>query len=84
MSGTVLAAIVWALLLQGAAVSMLPSELLEWRYVIYAVALVVLMLVRPQGLMGGSELGFLKNTPPALRRKKPAAAEASGEAPHAS
>ena len=84
MTGTVVAAIVWALLLQGLAVSLLPSELLEWRYVIYAVALVVLMLVRPQGLMGGSELGFLKNVRPALRRTKTATADATnGEAPHA-
>jgi branched-chain amino acid transport system permease protein len=60
MTGTVLAAFAWALLLNGAAVAYLPSGLLEWRYVFYAVALVALMLVRPQGLMGGTELGFLK------------------------
>lgn len=68
MTGTVLAAFVWSLLLQGAAVAVLPSELLEWRYVIYAVTLVVVMLVRSQGLMGGHEWGFLKMKIPALRR----------------
>ena len=83
MTGTVLAALAWALLLQGLAVSVLPSSLLEWRYVLYAVALVAMMLLRPQGLMGGSELGFLKHIRPALRRNKAAAAQASpGEAPH--
>jgi branched-chain amino acid transport system permease protein len=80
MTGTVLAAIVWALLLQGMAVSLLPSNLLEWRYVLYAVALVVMMLVRPQGLMGGRELGFLKNVRAAVSRKKPDATAAGGEA----
>jgi branched-chain amino acid transport system permease protein len=68
MTGTVLAAFVWSILLQGAAVAVLPSELLEWRYVIYAVTLVVVMLVRSQGLMGGHEWGFLKHKSPAARR----------------
>jgi hypothetical protein len=49
-------------------VAVLPSELLQWRYVIYAVTLVVVMLVRSQGLMGGHEWGFLKSKLPALRR----------------
>jgi branched-chain amino acid transport system permease protein len=83
MTGTVAAAIIWALLLQGLAVSLLPSELLEWRYVIYAVALVVLMLVRPQGLMGGTELGFLKNVRNLLAPKK-AVDAAPGEVSHGS
>jgi branched-chain amino acid transport system permease protein len=68
MTGTLLAAFTWAILLQGAAVAMLPSELLEWRYVIYAVTLVVVMLVRSQGLMGGHEWGFLRRKAPAMRQ----------------
>jgi branched-chain amino acid transport system permease protein len=76
MTGTVLAAFVWSILLQGAAVAVLPSELLEWRYVIYAVTLVVVMLVRSQGLMGGHEWGFLKHKSPAVRRP---AANPAGE-----
>lgn len=71
MTGTVLAAFVWSILLQGAAVAVLPPEFLEWRYVIYAVTLVVVMLVRSQGLMGGHELGFLRYKRPLSR--KPAA-----------
>ncbi len=76
MTGTVLAAFVWSILLQGAAVAVLPSEFLEWRYVIYAVTLIVVMLVRSQGLMGGHEWGFLRTKPPALRQP---AAKAAGE-----
>lgn len=75
MTGTVLAAFVWAFLLQGVAVAMLPSELLEWRYVIYAVTLVVVMLVRSQGLMGGQEWGFLRRKAPPERKASAAATE---------
>ncbi len=74
MTGTVLAAFAWSLLLQGAAVAVLPSELLEWRYVIYAVTLVVVMLVRSQGLMGGHEWGFLRHKSPLMRKSSTQAA----------
>ena len=75
MTGTVLAAFVWAILLQGVAVAVLPSDLLEWRYVIYAVTLVVVMLVRSQGLMGGHEWGFLRRKAPPVRQAAQPAAE---------
>jgi branched-chain amino acid transport system permease protein len=73
MTGTVLAAFVWSILLQGAAVAVLPPEFLEWRYVIYAVTLVVVMLVRSQGLMGGHEWGFLRHKLPLTRKAAPQA-----------
>jgi branched-chain amino acid transport system permease protein len=38
----------------------LPSQILDWRMVIYPVLLIVVMLLRPQGLFGGREFGFLK------------------------
>lgn len=79
MTGTVLAAFVWAILLQGVAVAVLPADLLEWRYVIYAVSLVVVMLVRSQGLMGGQEWGFLRRkAPPSRQAAQPAAEVNSG------
>jgi hypothetical protein len=40
-----------------------------------------MMLVRPQGLMGGTELGFLKNVRNLLPRRK--AETPAGEATHA-
>jgi branched-chain amino acid transport system permease protein len=79
MTGTVIAAFAWALLLQGLAVAVLPSSLLEWRYVFYALALIIVMLVRPQGLMGGRELGFMKNARTILQRKKPIVEAPGGE-----
>ena len=79
MTGTVIAAFAWAMLLQGLAVAVLPSSLLEWRYVLYALALIIVMLVRPQGLMGGTELGFMKNLRVPQIRKKPAEDAPGGE-----
>ena len=58
MTGTTMGAYVFTFLLEGLRV--LPAELIDWRYVIYPVILLFVMLFRPQGLMGVSELGFLK------------------------
>jgi branched-chain amino acid transport system permease protein len=59
MSGTILAALGWTFLLEGLRV-ILPPQILDWRMVIYPILLIALMLLRPQGLFGGSEIGFLK------------------------
>jgi branched-chain amino acid transport system permease protein len=58
MTGTALGAYVFVTLLEGLRV--LPAELIDWRYVIYPVILLFVMLFRPQGIMGTNELGFLK------------------------
>ncbi|MEO0050925.1 MAG: branched-chain amino acid ABC transporter permease [candidate division WOR-3 bacterium] len=59
ISGTVLAAIGWALLLEGLRI-ILPSGIQEWRMVVYPLLLIIFMLVRPSGAMGGTEFNFLK------------------------
>ncbi|MGB9741784.1 MAG: branched-chain amino acid ABC transporter permease [bacterium] len=59
ISGTVLAAIIWASLLEGLRI-VLPSAFQEWRMVIYPLLLIVFMLFRPGGAMGGTEFNFLK------------------------
>ncbi len=59
ISGTVVAGAAWVLVLEGLR-AVLPGDVLEWRYVIYPVVLVVMMLSRPQGLFGTSEFGFLR------------------------
>jgi branched-chain amino acid transport system permease protein len=58
MTGTSIGAYVFVTLLEGLRV--LPAELIDWRYVIYPVILLFVMLFRPQGIMGTNELGFLK------------------------
>jgi branched-chain amino acid transport system permease protein len=59
MSGTIIAAVGWIFLLEGLRV-VLPADVLDWRMVIYPLVLISMMLLRPQGLMGGIELGVLK------------------------
>ena len=58
MTGTTMGAYVFTFLLEGLRV--LPAELIDWRYVIYPLILLFVMLFRPQGIMGTNELGFLK------------------------
>uniref|UniRef100_A0A7V3PSW4 Branched-chain amino acid ABC transporter permease n=1 Tax=candidate division WOR-3 bacterium TaxID=2052148 RepID=A0A7V3PSW4_UNCW3 len=60
ISGTVLAAIGWALLLEGLRI-VLPSAFQEWRMVIYPLILIIFMLIRPSGAMGGTEFNFIKS-----------------------
>jgi branched-chain amino acid transport system permease protein len=64
ITGTVVAACAWTLLLEGLRV-ILPTEILDWRLVIYPLLLIVVMLLRPKGLFGGMELRWLK---PEVRR----------------
>ncbi|MBN1584262.1 MAG: branched-chain amino acid ABC transporter permease [Anaerolineae bacterium] len=59
ISGTVVAAFAWAISLEG--LRLLPQGMELWRYVIYPLILLLVMLLRPQGLFGGTELGFLKS-----------------------
>jgi len=58
MTGTTMGAYVFVTLLEGLRV--LPAELIDWRYVIYPLILLFVMLFRPQGIMGTNELGFLR------------------------
>jgi branched-chain amino acid transport system permease protein len=58
MTGTSLGAYAFEILLEGLRV--LPAEFIDWRYVIYPLILLAVMLFRPQGLMGSNEWGFLK------------------------
>jgi len=59
MTGTILATFLWAISLEGMRI-WLPQGFEAWRFVIYPIALLLLMLFRQQGLMGRRELGFLR------------------------
>jgi branched-chain amino acid transport system permease protein len=70
ITGTVFASFTWALVLEGFLRLFLPDGFETWRYVIYPLLLLVMMLLRPQGLLGGYEIPFLRNQlPPLLRRE---------------
>ena len=63
MTGTVTAAFGWIFFLEGMlreTLGKISPEAPSWRYVLYPLTLLLLMLVRPQGLLGSVEWGFLK------------------------
>ncbi len=77
MTGTTMGAYVFVTLLEGLRV--LPAELIDWRYVIYPLILLFVMLFRPQGIMGTNELGFLRR--PKAAPEEPEKASASEPVP---
>ncbi|HOG46319.1 MAG TPA: branched-chain amino acid ABC transporter permease [Anaerolineae bacterium] len=75
LSGTVLAGAGWVAVLEGLRM-LLSGDLarfLEWRYVIYPVVLIIMMLLRPQGIFGTREFAFL--TPREVEAPEPALAD---------
>ena len=68
MTGTIAASFGWIFFLEGllrVLLGQLGTEAPTWRFVLYPITLLLLMLLRPQGLLGSEEWGFLK----AERRK---------------
>jgi branched-chain amino acid transport system permease protein len=68
MSGTIIATFLWALTVEGLRI-WLPQGFEAWRFVVYPIALLLLMLFRQQGLLGRRELGFLRAPRWPLRKK---------------
>lgn len=68
MTGTVVTAICWAFLLEGLR-AVLGQQFVDFRGVIYALILIITILVRRQGIFGGTEFGWL--VPVISREKKP-------------
>jgi branched-chain amino acid transport system permease protein len=67
MTGTLLASFTWALLLEGVLRLVLPQGFETWRFVVYPLLLLLIMLVRPSGLLGTYELPFLRQVLPPLK-----------------
>jgi branched-chain amino acid transport system permease protein len=64
LTGTIAASFGWIFFLEGllrVLLSQLGTEAPTWRFVLYPITLLLLMLLRPQGLLGTTEWGFLKN-----------------------
>ncbi len=82
MTGTVLSTFLWAITLEGMRI-WLPQGFEAWRFVVYPIVLLLVMLLRPQGLMGKLELGFLRAPKWPLRaaRGAPETAQASAGSP---
>ncbi len=63
MTGTITASFGWIFFLEGMlreVLGKISPEAPSWRYVLYPLTLLLLMLIRPQGLLGNTEWGFLK------------------------
>jgi branched-chain amino acid transport system permease protein len=71
MTGTIAASFGWIFFLEGllrVLLSQLGTEAPTWRFVLYPIALLLLMLIKPQGLLGSVEWGFLKT--PMIKAKE--------------
>lgn len=71
MTGTIVAGAVWVFLLEGLLRTYLPEGFENWRLVIYPLVLLILILLRPGGLMGTYEIPFLRRPLHPLLAKKP-------------
>jgi branched-chain amino acid transport system permease protein len=79
MTGTIAASFGWIFFLEGflrVLLSKLGTEAPTWRFVLYPITLLLVMLLRPQGLLGTVEWGFLKAR--LARRPAPPAAPKGG------
>jgi branched-chain amino acid transport system permease protein len=71
MTGTIVASFGWIFFLEGVLrvlLSQMGTEAPTWRFVLYPITLLLLMLLRPQGLLGNVEWGFLKAKVYSLRQ----------------
>lgn len=63
MTGTIAASFGWIFFLEGflrVLLGQMGTDAPTWRFVLYPITLLLLMLIRPQGLLGGVEWGFLR------------------------
>ncbi len=69
MSGTVVTGFLWIFLLEGLLRLYLPQGFETWRFVVYPLILLIMMLLRPGGLFGQYEIPFLRRSLPPVRKK---------------
>ena len=74
MTGTLVTGFLWILLLEGLLRLYLPQGFETWRFVVYPLVLLLMMLLRPEGLMGRYEMPFLRQILPTWRPR-----DASGD-----
>jgi len=79
VTGTVAASFGWALVLEGVLRLVLPEGFETWRFVVYPVLLLVMMLLKPAGLFGNFEIPFIRAVIPPLKKKDEAVNSASSK-----
>ncbi len=70
MTGTLITSFVWIIVLEGLLRVYLPEGFETWRYVVYPIILLLVMLLRPKGLFGDYELPFLRRVLPPMYAKQ--------------
>ncbi len=66
ITGTLVTSLIWILVLEGFLRLWLPDGFETWRYVIYPLILLLVMLLRPKGLFGDYEFPFIRQKLPEL------------------
>lgn len=82
MTGTVIASFGWLFFLEGllrVLLGQLGTDAPTWRYVLYPISLLLLMLIKPEGLMGSVEWGFFKVKKFVSKKTKPIAEKPTPE-----
>ncbi len=82
MTGTVIASFGWLFFLEGllrVLLGQLGTDAPTWRYVLYPISLLLLMLIKPEGLMGSVEWGFFKVKKFVSKKSKPLAEKPTPE-----
>jgi branched-chain amino acid transport system permease protein len=73
ITGTLAASFGWIFFLEGllrVILGQMGTDAPTWRFVLYPIALLLLMLLRPQGLLGTTEWGFLRAPRILVRRRE--------------
>ena len=78
MTGTLVASVGFAMLIEGLRV-LLPQGFEDWRFVLYPLMLLVVMLLRQQGLLGTKEWGWFAAPRPEPRSEAVAESAAAEE-----
>ncbi len=63
MTGTIAASFAWIFFLEGflrVLLGLLGTDAPAWRFILYPIALILMMLLRPKGLLGTTEWGFFR------------------------
>lgn len=76
ITGTVVASYAYLIVVEYLLREILPAGFENWRFVVFPVLLLVMMLLKPNGMFGNLEIPFLRQKLPALRAGK---SESGGE-----
>lgn len=79
ITGTVFASFAWALVLEGVLRIFLPQGFETWRFVVYPLLLLIIMLLRPKGIFGDYEIPFLRQVLPKPRQTQPVETTSTAE-----